>query len=701
MGAYKVDNLLMQRNIHRSTTHYKITKSLALSQNDDDYDPIGKEYCGVNDGDNDLFEEEESILTDFVHKTARASSTISATKSSATATAKTTGESKKIDQVEQLRQHLKQYRINQSKPIQKPAYTIFTNAALDGICELLPRTRDELLSVKGIGKKKSELYGDDILGIVRQHCFNSEMTPDLGIDPTILMSSRSGAKVEKVTTKPTPITLQSLTSEQRLAAEKALHPIDPSNVFISGAAGTGKSHVSKYIIQQMSHGDVTDDYGGFDNDNDDDDNDKTFEIMRTVPTKRKVAAVAPTGVAAINIGGSTLHSFFGIGLGLTSRNSISSITKKVRSNKEAIRRINETDVLLIDEVSMLSSDLLELLDVVARDIRKVDRPMGGMQIIAVGDFFQLPPIIQDKAASGVLNYGEDVDNYRPFCFDSPIWEELGLHENTIELSQVQRQKSGSKFNLFLNDMVRVGNVPWNILRDFNRKCLISEDHPLPDDGIVPTRIYTHNKDVDSENEARLAELDGELVLFKSIDEWREEMPNETLASIKKGMKVSVAAELPDEVGLKIGAQVMLTRNKDLDSGADRGLVNGSRGVVQDFHSFDNLPIVRFDNGRVERINRVEAVRYNPEGGVGVLIRKQLPLKLAWATTVHKSQGSTLTRAILDISNTFEAGQAYVSLSRLKDIQGLYLERPVTLENIQVSRRVLEYYRRVGSEKGNG
>src|SRR6056300_1168087 len=117
--------------------------------------------------------------------------------------------------------------------------------------------------------------------------------------------------------------------------------------------------------------------------------------------------------------------------------------------------------------------------------------------------------------------------------------------------------------------------------DQNLKCLISDEHPLPDDGIVPTRIYTHNRDVDSENEARLAELDGELISFKAIDKWREEMPKETLATIKKGMKVSVGAELPDDVELKIGAQVMLTRNKDLD----RGLVNGSRGVVQDFHSF--------------------------------------------------------------------------------------------------------------------
>ena len=646
------------------------------NSHDDDYnDDYGiieeEEYAIINNGE---------IIDDIVH-TASTDDTPKKTKIS------------KEEQINQLQTKLKQYRITQSKPIQKPAYTIFTNAAITGICELLPTTHAELLEVKGIGKKKLELYGDDVLEIV-QECFDGVL-PD---DRTSTSSTASKSNVE--IPKPTPITIQSLTDEQRHAAERALHSINPSNVFISGAAGTGKSHVSKYIIQMLLHDGVNDDNdddsGEIDDDNVDNNNnnnssDGQIEMFTTVP-KRKVAAVAPTGVAAINIGGSTLHSFFGIGLGLTATNTISSVLKKVRGNKEAVRRITETDVLLIDEVSMLSSDLLELLDVVAREIRKVDVAMGGMQVICVGDFFQLPPIVSDR--SGMNNYGEDVDAYRPFCFDSHIWEELGLHDNTFELSQVQRQESGSKFELFLNDMVRVGNVPLTVLRDFNRKCLISEEHPLPDDGIMPTRIYTHNRDVDSENEARLAELEGELTSFQAIDEWRETMPTGTLASIKKGMKTSVAAELPDEVGLKIGAQVMLTRNKDLDSGANRGLVNGSRGVVQDFHSFDKLPIVRFDNGRVERINRVEVVRYNPDGGPGVLIRKQLPLKLGWATTVHKSQGSTLTRAILDISKTFEAGQAYVSLSRVKDIQGLYLERPVNMDNIKVSRRVLEYYQRV-------
>jgi ATP-dependent DNA helicase PIF1 len=255
---------------------------------------------------------------------------------------------------------------------------------------------------------------------------------------------------------------------------------------------------------------------------------------------------------------------------------------------------------------------------------------------------QLPPIVKQQDDPYI---GTDEDEQRLYCFESPVWEELKLTENTIQLSEVQRQEHGSKFEQFLG-MIRSGNVPPMILRDFNRKCLISNNNPLPDDGIVPTRIYTHNADVDSVNEARLDALEGDPVTIKAIDDWREKMPVGTSSNVKKAMKTSIAGELPDEVRLKVGAQVMLTRNKDLDNGF-QSLVNGSRGVVDSFK--DDLPVVRFDNGRVEKITMVEAVRYNPDGGVGALFRKQLPLKLAWATTVHKSQGSTLSRAILDIS----------------------------------------------------
>jgi ATP-dependent DNA helicase PIF1 len=201
-----------------------------------------------------------------------------------------------------------------------------------------------------------------------------------------------------------------------------------------------------------------------------------------------------------------------------------------------------------------------------------------------------------------------------------------------------------------------------------------------------------NKDVDSENEARLAELEGEEVICKASNVWRESMPSGTLVSVKKMMVDSLCKEMPEEVRLKVGAQVMLTRNKDME----RNLVNGSRGVVERFVTAADgetlIPVVRFDSGLVTPIAKVEAVRYNPDGGrEGCLVRTQIPLKLAWALTVHKSQGTTLTRALLDVSSAFEYGQCYVALSRVKSLDGLWLERPARLRNIMVSPQVLDFY----------
>ena len=483
----------------------------------------------------------------------------------------------------QLKEELREYRMEQSKPMGKPLYSVFTNAAMDEICDTLPTTTSELLSVKGIGPKKLELFGDDILNIVAKYAGN----PDL-------MEAKEKAKSKVKASLPprvAPIDAESLSNEQRRAAEIPLER--KCNAFITGAAGTGKSFVLKYLIQEMHNRGIR--YG----------------------------IAAPTGVAAVNVGGSTLHSFFGIGLGT---GSVPTLIKKVKKNKEAVRRIDETDVLCIDEVSMLSSTLLEKIDALAREIRNnganADVPFGGMQVVAFGDFYQLAPIQTDYDA-------EDRD-FRPFCFDSHVWAELELDRHTVELKEIQRQEDKTRFVQFLN-MVRVGEVTERILQDFNAKCCISPSHPLPTDGIVPTRLYVLNKDVDRENEMQLAKLKGKEVICRARNEWREKMPTGTSAATKRAMKDSLEKEMPEEVRLKVGAQVMLTRNKDLD----RGLVNGSRGVVERFvfdADGDQVPIVRFDNGLVEKIAKAESVRYNPEGDEGCLVRKQVPITLAWAVT---------------------------------------------------------------------
>jgi len=548
----------------------------------------------------------------------------------------------------QLKIDLKEYRMQQSASLEKPAYIVFNNAALNGILAALPTTKAELIEVKGIGPKKIEMFGDDIIEIV------STYTGSKGKNSNSALEGIGTTRIPQ----PTLIDPESLTAEQRLASDFTLGQ-EKRNVFITGSAGTGKSYLLKFIVQELQ---------------------KKNNIK-----SNNVGVCAPTGVAAIIAGGSTLHSYFGIGLGT---GSPSSLLRKVIKSAKVKNRINETDVLIIDECSMLSSDLLEKLDFITREVRNGGNsreiPFGGMQIIAFGDFFQLPPVYRGDS-SGSDRY------WRPFCFDSPVWSNLGLSENILELKEVQRQEN-EDFITLLNK-VRIGQIQEKDIADLNSKCLISSTNPLPNDGIVPTRLYVLNKDVDSENVSRLAELKTEEVVCEAKDEWRVRMPVGTPAATKKKMIESLSMEMPDIVRLKVGAQVMLTRNKDLEN----NLVNGSRGIVESIIQPTSegeapTPIVRFDCGIVTPIAPVESTRYNPDGEDGCLVRMQIPLKLAWAITIHKSQGSTLTRAMLDITSAFEYGQCYVALSRVKSLEGLWLERPAKLHNIMVSPQVVDFFR---------
>jgi len=593
----------------------------------------------------------------------------------------------------ELKEELKNYRKLQAGG--KPVYTVFTNKALEGIYSSLPTSAEELLEVNGIGPKKLQDFGHDILTIVSKYT-GKDMSFDLSSSANQLNNNRT-TKSHKDNTSPstsTPSLLQrqtkidpkTLTQEQLKAANMILNTnqsiiqdcdieteqkqegdekiMTKKNVFITGSAGTGKSYILKYIKESLMDQQVN------------------------------VGVCAPTGVAAINVNGSTLHSFFGIGLG---KGSLPSLLRKVRRSNAAMKRIKDTDVLIIDECSMLSSDLLETLDIVAKTIRENDeQSFGGMQVIAFGDFFQLPPIyIPDELAQSHNHMDSSFDqthdpNWRPYCFNSPIWSSLGLSKNIVELEEVQRQDE-QEFITLLNK-VRIGNIQKKDLNDLNHRCLVSPTNPLPTDGIIPTRLYVLNKDVDSENINRLADLQGDEVICRAYDVWKERMPTGTPTALKKKIVESLTMEAPDEVRLKVGAQVMLTRNKDLN----RNLVNGSRGVVERIvKNLDaqglHTPIVRFDNGITMKVEAVESIRYHPEGKEGCLVRMQIPLKLAWAMTIHKSQGTTLTRASLDITKSFEYGQCYVALSRVKNLKGLWLERPATLNNIKVSPQVVDFF----------
>lgn len=291
-------------------------------------------------------------------------------------------------------------------------------------------------------------------------------------------------------------------------------------------------------------------------------------------------------------------------------------------NKSAKLRWQACKVLIIDEISMLDIELFELLDEIARTTRKSDLPFGGIQLVVVGDFMQLPPVRETGSDS------------TKFCFESPVWEAAGLktRSGTIHLEQVVRQ-TDTEFIKYLNEL-RLGVYSRECHRRL-QSCLVTVKGP-PTNGIIPTKLYAVNKQVDTENSMRLAELRGETVTLTARDVWKIKPSKEFLqTSILK----NIENVIPEKIDLKIGAQVMLLRNRSRMTygGAIQAtgpsLVNGSRGKVVGFsesvvHSGVMVPTVAFDNGMIVTIGPVE-YSYSGPGGDGKLIRYQIPLKLAW------------------------------------------------------------------------
>lgn len=281
-------------------------------------------------------------------------------------------------------------------------------------------------------------------------------------------------------------------------------------------------------------------------------------------------------------------------------------------------------VLIIDEISMLDRSLFELLDEIARATRGNDKPFGGLQLIVVGDFMQLPPV-QNKESS-VENSG--------FCFESHVWEACGLRasKGSVNLQTVVRQ-SDENFVKYLNE-VRLGVYS----REFHQqlqKCLTSIK-PLPTNGIVPTKLYAVNKQVDEENNRQLAALPGDIVTLVAEDKWKFAP---TKVSVQDLILAGIENTIPEKIDLKIGSQVMLLRNRSrmtyggVIKQTGPSLVNGSRGKIVGFSESVLkpgflVPTVLFDNGMVVTIGPVE-YSYKIPGLEGEIVRQQIPLKLAW------------------------------------------------------------------------
>jgi len=344
---------------------------------------------------------------------------------------------------------------------------------------------------------------------------------------------------------------------------------------------------------------------------------------------------------------------------------------RIKNNEATHQRWLSTQVLVIDEVSMLEPDIFEMLDYIARELRQDrSRAFGGLQLLLCGDFLQLPPVDASRDPSAKWS----------FCFQTPAWARAGLGRGTILLRQSVRQAQDQVFVQMLND-VRAGRCTQLVLQ-LCTSCMVT-NKARPSNGILPTRLYCTNRDVDAENDRKLAALPGDATTYLGQDTFRgaggsQSCPSKDKKKLLETMNKTVAPELK----LKTGAQVILLRRQKAHN-----LVNGSRGVVQQL--FENAALVHFDNGSTVKVERE---RFQHNIAAGMCARNQLPLKLGWALTVHKSQGMTISRAEVQLDEAFSDGQAYVALSRLTDLNGLWIGgRGISQRNIRAHPQALAFY----------
>jgi ATP-dependent DNA helicase PIF1 len=373
-----------------------------------------------------------------------------------------------------------------------------------------------------------------------------------------------------------------------------------ANVFLTGAPGAGKTYVLNRFVQ------------------------------RAARTGKRVAVTASTGIAASHLGGTTIHSWSGLGILDELRPED---LKRLGGSERLIKRYNSTDILVIDEVSMLHGRRLDMVNELAKVLRSSQQPFGGLQVVLVGDLFQLPPISRDGAPADFVHLSE-------------AWAEL--NPRICYLTEQHRQMEQDVL-LDLLTAMRGGQVD-----DLHETMLTDRlERGAPESGTV-TRLFSHNVDVDTINQRHLADISG---------------PAKTFAMQTKGGRVKIeqlakSVLAPEELELKIGAEVMFVAN---NFGA--GFVNGSRGQVIDFK--DDLPRVQLANGRIVRVEP-HSWSLNEDGRMRAEV-SQLPLRLAWAITIHKSQGMSLDAAEIDLSRAFTPGMGYVALSRVRSLDGLYLK----------------------------
>ncbi len=403
------------------------------------------------------------------------------------------------------------------------------------------------------------------------------------------------------------------------------------HVFVTGRAGTGKSTLLQEFVQQ---------------------------------TKKALVIAAPTGVAALAVGGQTIHSLFRLPVGLITKE-----TKFYPVSDDARTLLRRIDTVVIDEISMVRCDTLDGLDRRMRSVRgRRHEPFGGAQVVMFGDPYQLPPVLKDGPEKQYL-----MDNYRsPWFFDAKVWTDVT--PRVVELTDVMRQDEGE----FRDILDRMRNGAMTEV-DGNRLNEIGSRRPIPEGTIT---LSATNASANAINARELASLPGEV--------------KRATAHIDGDFGAQHPAE--EELELKPGARVMFLRNDSFTEGSR--WVNGTLGTVV---KIDAAVHVALDDNPRESVEvkpvQWEKIQYtydpteNKVEADVTAVFEQFPLRLAWAVTIHKSQGQTLDSAVLDFGRgAFADGQAYVAFSRIRSLEGVFLSRTLRPTDIQVNGRVVDFMR---------
>jgi GTPase SAR1 family protein len=402
-----------------------------------------------------------------------------------------------------------------------------------------------------------------------------------------------------------------------------------SHIFLTGKAGTGKSTLLKVFLKS---------------------------------TRKRAVVVAPTGVAALNVGGQTIHSFFKFPPRILDPASI----RKVRN-----RRIYEKiDTIIIDEVSMVRADLLDNIDKFLRVNRNSGTPFGGVRMIFIGDLFQIPPVVPAEESKYLEQIGYD----SPYFFSSKVFQ-ADIDLEFIELTTVYRQEDGAFIRML--DQIRSGDVDYDLMEELNGR-ITKVEPPRP-----YITLTAYNRIAERINQKRLNEI---------------EQPSYFLNGKIDGQFPEHLVPAPRQLELKEGAQVMILKNDP-----EMEYVNGTIGIVESIQD-EKVRVIIKKQGK-EKVVRIESFEWeinrykiNDKGAIStdkIGSFKQFPLKLSWAMTIHKSQGKTFDRVLIHLGKgAFAPGQTYVALSRCRSLEGIYLMKAITGRDIFIDPVLVEYYDRV-------